>query len=294
MVSEQRLAANRLNAAKSTGPTTPEDKARVSQNSSTHGAFCRSLVLPNEDKARFLALRRAMLASLNPQNVAELFLADRVCSLMWRLDRLQGADAEVHQTFHAADARASQQTFDVASLPEILKDVFDPLNLPASEYVARAYQKPDADNPFVRLAKAEQRLQGMLNTTLRRLDALQDRRRHAADHPDPACPFLGPDPDPDDPDALYATDEDEDDEDNDDTDDDSDDDTCDADDPQNKPTTAPHPAGVPTSVGHANPRPHGEHPRTRKLQNKPNPRAAHALYQAATRAAGDLLPPPNG
>src|SRR5689334_13666308 len=76
MVSQPQLDANRLNAARSTGPTTPAGKARVAHNAATHNAFCRSLVLPNEDKQRFLALRRAMLASLNPQDVAELFLAD--------------------------------------------------------------------------------------------------------------------------------------------------------------------------------------------------------------------------
>jgi hypothetical protein len=48
-ISAKKLAANRANAKKSTGPRTPEGKRRSSKNAVTHGMFCNDTVLPGED-----------------------------------------------------------------------------------------------------------------------------------------------------------------------------------------------------------------------------------------------------
>ena len=49
MVSEKKLAANRLNAQKSTGPKTDEGKAKSARNATTHGLFCRDVVIKGEE-----------------------------------------------------------------------------------------------------------------------------------------------------------------------------------------------------------------------------------------------------
>jgi hypothetical protein len=48
-VSSRKRAANRANARKSTGPRTPEGKARSSRNAISHGIYCQNLLLPGED-----------------------------------------------------------------------------------------------------------------------------------------------------------------------------------------------------------------------------------------------------
>ena len=42
-ISEKRLAANRANAAHSTGPTTPEGKARAAKNAVRHGLLAKQI-----------------------------------------------------------------------------------------------------------------------------------------------------------------------------------------------------------------------------------------------------------
>jgi hypothetical protein len=51
-ISEAKLAANRANAAHSTGPTTGEGQQRSSLNAMKHGLTGRTVLLPREKKAR--------------------------------------------------------------------------------------------------------------------------------------------------------------------------------------------------------------------------------------------------
>src|SRR5262249_50505137 len=69
MATERQIAANRRNALKSTGPRTPEGKARSSRNAVKHGAYARSLPLTPEDRAAIraaLAAYRAELRTAGP------------------------------------------------------------------------------------------------------------------------------------------------------------------------------------------------------------------------------------
>ncbi|MHC4445109.1 MAG: hypothetical protein ACYTA5_21125 [Planctomycetota bacterium] len=48
-ISEKQLQANRQNAKKSTGPKTPEGKARSSQNALKHGLLARQILINDDD-----------------------------------------------------------------------------------------------------------------------------------------------------------------------------------------------------------------------------------------------------
>ena len=71
----RKRAANRANAAKSTGPRTPEGKRQASRNAVIHGLFCRSVLLPGEDAAELQRLRRGIMGRLRPRDALERMLA---------------------------------------------------------------------------------------------------------------------------------------------------------------------------------------------------------------------------
>ena len=65
MTSEARVAANRRNAAKSTGPRTAEGKAIVAQNAVKHGLWARQAVLRDEDRRNSSCTAARMLQKLD-------------------------------------------------------------------------------------------------------------------------------------------------------------------------------------------------------------------------------------
>jgi hypothetical protein len=89
MISEARLAANRRNALKSTGPKTPEGKVRSSMNARTHGLTTSHFVAKGEDTAEFEKLAQAVLAEFTPRNEIERHQVERLIELLWRLRRIR-------------------------------------------------------------------------------------------------------------------------------------------------------------------------------------------------------------
>ncbi|MGA2771051.1 MAG: hypothetical protein ABSG26_09570 [Bryobacteraceae bacterium] len=82
-VSPEQLAANRANAAKSTGPRTSEGKHRSAQNARKHGFTASSFAVgvpsgPLEDLDEVANLREDLIAVYHPANSQELFALERI------------------------------------------------------------------------------------------------------------------------------------------------------------------------------------------------------------------------
>lgn len=92
----KKLAANRRNALKSTGPRTPEGKRSSSMNAVKHGLRAVSLAVPIlENPEDWEAHRALVISDLAPSGYLETILSERVAALLWRLGRVVRYESEV-------------------------------------------------------------------------------------------------------------------------------------------------------------------------------------------------------
>lgn len=103
-MTEKRLTANRRNALKSTGPKTPEGKARTSLNALKHGLRAASLAVPILENAEdWQAHRDLVVRDLSPVGYLETVLSERVAAMLWRLGRVvRYESATVSAAIHSA------------------------------------------------------------------------------------------------------------------------------------------------------------------------------------------------
>ncbi len=87
MTTRTQTIANQRNAQRSTGPSTPQGKAVVSQNALKHGLTASQIVIKSEDQAVFNLHRSQIFNELAPQTPIESMLAERFVELSWRLKR---------------------------------------------------------------------------------------------------------------------------------------------------------------------------------------------------------------
>jgi len=167
-LAERRLAANRTNAAKSTGPRTKEGKAVVAGNAVKHGLLCdqaRIGKFADETPEAFEAFRDAMISRLEPEGQVETVLAERAVSAAWRLrrsDRFEGLliTDEMHDIEHGVDF---EQLMHGRSIER------DPM--------ARAISKLFGRGMYEQLSRYETRIQRGMYKAMHELQRLQGRRR---------------------------------------------------------------------------------------------------------------------
>jgi hypothetical protein len=109
MSTETQINANRLNAQRSTGPRTPEGKAKVSQNAVTHGLTALRPVLANENPEEYTLFRDDFFRHYAPVGILEETLAQRAADSFWRLQRAQDYETAVLNTL-ITEARSKTQT----------------------------------------------------------------------------------------------------------------------------------------------------------------------------------------
>ena len=87
--------ANRDNAGKSTGPRTPEGKARSAANALKHGFYAVDPVIPGEDEDQYEGVRSEYYRDLCPRGVLERSLVEHIVACSWRLERLRRYEGTV-------------------------------------------------------------------------------------------------------------------------------------------------------------------------------------------------------
>ena len=100
MATPAQIAANRENSKKSTGPRSPEGKAKSALNSVSYG-FCASIIfLECEDPEEFYGLQHALTDEFQPATSTEQILVEKMVTNQWlslRAVRLQSQILYVHQ-----------------------------------------------------------------------------------------------------------------------------------------------------------------------------------------------------
>src|SRR5579862_1415347 len=92
-----RSDSSRINGSKSSGPITPEGKARSSRNAIKHGLNSNQVVLEHEDRAAFEAMRQSYMERHHPSDQHEADLVETMVSAQWRLNRIVTTEAQLFE-----------------------------------------------------------------------------------------------------------------------------------------------------------------------------------------------------
>ncbi len=91
-VSERKAAANRANAQRSTGPRTPEGKARASLNALRHGILAKAAfnvtIEGEERRAEFDAIVAGLAQEFQPRTVIEQMTVQQLAGCYWKLAKV--------------------------------------------------------------------------------------------------------------------------------------------------------------------------------------------------------------
>jgi len=108
MTTAKQQDANRRNAAKSTGPKTPEGKAVVALNAMKHGLLSRHVLLPDEDEAALVELGKRLRVHLQPVGEFEVLLVDRIVTAAWRLRRVLAIETSLFEAYRSEGLHPSK------------------------------------------------------------------------------------------------------------------------------------------------------------------------------------------
>jgi hypothetical protein len=160
MPTQAQLNANRLNAQKSTGPTSPEGKAASSLNALKSGIDAWSHIIPGEDPAELEALTAAFLLHYRPAGPSQLALVDTLVSTEWIQRRLRRIEAQLWTyQIECLDKNLTQAEFLDASIQH--RSPLGHAFHAALDPISRIQRRIDSTNRmYLRTLKALQDLPG--------------------------------------------------------------------------------------------------------------------------------------
>jgi len=119
MATPSQIAANKANAARSTGPRTDAGKLITRDNALKHALASRHLILEEEDPADYESLRADLLDHYQPQDPPEALLLDQFAQSAWRLQRVRRLEtATFSKEFVDLQAWIQQSPMADATLPD--------------------------------------------------------------------------------------------------------------------------------------------------------------------------------
>jgi hypothetical protein len=96
MSTQKQIEANRRNAQKSTGPQSPETKAKTRLNAMRDGFTGQITTLSDEDRPIFEKFKSDFINDLAPKTVMELSLVSNIAWDTWRLNHLRAVEMNIY------------------------------------------------------------------------------------------------------------------------------------------------------------------------------------------------------
>jgi hypothetical protein len=186
MSSEAKIDANRRNAQRSTGPTTPAGKARSATNAIRHGLTATRVLVPGEDATAFAEFCADYRTALAPSGALEATLVDEITADSWRLGRIPWIEAGIlrQQMLAAGRALAVRRRGPAAILAQNLGIVHDDEELPppGPDDLGQAFRAINENKQVVtdHIDRHQARLARRRDHNLKLLVTLQTRRLRAA------------------------------------------------------------------------------------------------------------------
>jgi hypothetical protein len=189
MSSLKQIEANRRNALKSTGPTTPEGKERSRCNAVRHGLTAETVITALENAEDYEAFQAAVIADYDAESAVERELVLRLASVLWRLRRATGIETALFDSVaegtrmheHRPSHETSVTPSDLAG-PNLLLLVgvaSEQPNAPARHDIAAAFLRLAELPTFVldRLSRYEHLLWRQARQIMFTLESLRRRTR---------------------------------------------------------------------------------------------------------------------
>jgi hypothetical protein len=105
MSSDRKVAANRRNAQKSTGPRTLSGKAIASMNALKHGLCARKPLIPGENEAEFVRFTTEWVDELRPAGPRQSMCAEQAILAAWQLRRVPQLEAGLMSQYMNQDGK---------------------------------------------------------------------------------------------------------------------------------------------------------------------------------------------
>jgi hypothetical protein len=164
MATQSQIDANRRNAQKSTGPTTPEGRAAVRHNALKHGLTADVLIPMDEDRPEFDRVCEAFETEYQPVGPTEESLLANLVAANWRLGR----------------ARKEETGFFVKRAIELERDSQEYREAARNTRLAIIVDLDSAGpNTLAKISRYEARLERSFYKALSELRRTQDQRKAA-------------------------------------------------------------------------------------------------------------------
>jgi len=181
-ISDRKVAANRANARRSTGPRSQLGKARSSLNAIRHGILARAafnVTLEGESKrAEFEDLVRGLAQEFQPQTLSDHMMVQQVAGCYWRLAKVLTFETEsaFRNCYAGSMPLEEMKPFDDQ---EMLGNFVKLVNLQKQFFPRAGLGEPTI--PSGASARTIMRYEGSLNSTLFRCLRILEARRLARD-----------------------------------------------------------------------------------------------------------------